>query len=110
MIKIQRRALCLFLILLLAVLPGCTSAQAASDMLESRVSRLETENYQLRSLLNRLESQINSLSQLQPRTPGANRSAPPVPPRGNRQVSSADPMFDRLATLAIELKQRVSKL
>lgn len=54
MTEIERRGFCILLILLLAVLPGCTSAQASSNMLESRISRLEADNYQLRSPINQL--------------------------------------------------------
>ncbi|MGB3208265.1 MAG: hypothetical protein WBB28_25045 [Crinalium sp.] len=98
------------LILWLAVLSGCTSAQAASDMFESRISRLEVDNYQLRSQLNQLQSKIDAISQSQYRIAQGNRTAPPVFPQGNKQRLSHDQMFDRLATLVIELKQRISKL
>ena len=110
MIKLQQRIFVVFLIFFLAVLSGCTSAQAASDMFESRISRLEVDNYQLRSQLNQLESQLNAISQSQYRIAQGNRTAPPVFPQGNKQRLSNDQMFDRLATLVIELKQRISKL
>ena len=110
MIKVHQRIFGVVLILLLSVLSGCTSAQAASDMFESRISRLEVDNYQLRSQLNQLESQINAISQSQYRIAQGNRTAPPVFPQGNKQRLSNDQMFDRLATLVIELKQRISQL
>ncbi len=100
----------IFVIWLLTALSGCTSAQAASDMFESRISRLEVDNYQLRSQLNQVESQLNAISQSQYRIAQGNRTAPPVFPQGNKQRLSNDQMFDRLATLVIELKQRISKL
>ena len=110
MIKVYQRIFGVVLILLLTVLYGCTSAQAASDMFESRISRLEVDNYQLRSQLNQLESQLDAISQSQHRIAQGNRTAPPVFPQGNKQRLSNDQMFDRLATLVIELKQRKSQL
>lgn len=110
MTQIRKTISTIILILLLAVLSGCTSAQAASDMFESRISRLEVDNYQLRSQLNQIQSQLNAISQSQYRITERNRTAPPALPQGNKQRLSSDQMFDRLATLVIELKQRISKL
>lgn len=110
MIKSYQRIFGLVLILLLTVLSGCTSAQATSDMFESRISRLEVDNYQWRSQLNQIQSQLNAISQSQNRIAQGNRTAPPSFPQGNKPRLSNDPMFDRLATLVIELKQRISKL
>ncbi|WP_228061062.1 hypothetical protein [Coleofasciculus sp. LEGE 07092] len=93
-----------------AILPRITLAQSTAAI-ESRLSRLEAENFQLRSQINRIESQLSSLSgrtSTQNRTP--NLPVPPVSPRANRQILSSDPMFDRLATLIIELKERVQVL
>ena len=99
--------LCLILILGIVLQPKHTLAQETS-YLESRISRLEAETYQLRSQINQLQSQVLGLNQSTQRT-GSTKPAPPIAPRGNRPAS-ADPMFDRLATLAIELKQRINKL
>lgn len=102
--------ICLALIFALGILSSRTLAQSSSA-LESRVSRLESDNFQVRSQLSRLESQLGQLSGRSPsQTPTPSRSAPQVPPRATRQVSSSDPMFDRLATLVIELKERVQAL
>lgn len=104
--------LCFAALLLLFVLP-VFSPGAASSILESRVSRLEADNAQLRSQLSRLESQVSRLSGLESSNVRANQprlSTPaPVPP-SPRQLPSNDPMFDRLATLVIELKERVVRL
>ena len=89
-----------------ALLPRLTIAQSAS-FLETRVSRLETENIQLRSQLSQINSQ---LARLAGGRATSNRPTPSVPSRSSRQVSSSDPMFDRLATLVIELKERVQAL
>ncbi|HEY9692952.1 MAG TPA: hypothetical protein V6D15_12135 [Oculatellaceae cyanobacterium] len=110
MAHIRQRILTIILIFLLAVLSGCTSAQAASDMFESRISRLEVDNYQLRSQLYQLESQLDAISQSQNRIAQGNRTAPPAFPQISKQRLSNDQMLDRLATLVIELKQRISKL
>ncbi|MEW5858844.1 MAG: hypothetical protein AB1861_15880 [Cyanobacteriota bacterium] len=99
--------LCLAIMLGIALLPKQTLAQETS-YLESRISRLEAETYQLRSQINQLQSQVLGLNQSTQRT-DSTKPAPPIGPRGNRPAS-ADPMFDRLATLAIELKQRINKL
>jgi uncharacterized protein YceH (UPF0502 family) len=95
------------LILTFTIFSSRTVAENSS-YLESRISRLETDNLQLRSQLNQLQSQINwQPSRSEP------RFNPPVPstiPSSNRSALSADPMFNRLATLVIELKERIGKL
>lgn len=105
--------ICLALILGLVLLPRLTLAQA-SGVLESRMARIEAENFQLRSQVSRIESQLATLSgrplssaqRLNRNTP-----TPQISSRTNRQpVSSSDPMFERLATLVIELKERVQSL
>lgn len=101
---------CIALIFALVILSGRTLAQSSSA-LESRISRLEVDNYQLRSQISRLESQLSELSgRSASQTPSPNKPPPPVPPRSNRQVLSSDPMFNRLATLVVELKERVQSL
>ena len=103
--------ICLALILGLVLLPRLTLAQSPG-LLESRIARIEAENFQLRSQVSRIESQLAQLSgrtRPQPSTP--NQPVPQISYRTNRrQVSSSDPMFDRLATLVIELKERVQSL
>lgn len=102
--------ICIALFLGLAILPRLTLAQS-TPALEGRISRLEADNFQLRSHFSRLESQLAELSGRSPSpTPSPIRPVPSVRPRTNRQVSSSDPMFDRLATLVIELKERVQAL
>ncbi|HBB34927.1 MAG TPA: hypothetical protein DDZ80_06815 [Cyanobacteria bacterium UBA8803] len=92
------------------ILPRLTLAQS-SAVLESRISRLESENFQLRSQISRIESQLSALSgRSLPQSPTPNQPAPPVTPRTSRQALSSDPMFDRLATLVIELKERIQVL
>lgn len=96
------------LFLLSTVFQLRTAAQGYSG-LESRLSNLEGDVRQLRAQMSRLESQATSIT---PPYPAPARSAPiPTPSRDrNRGNYSSDPMFDRLATLVVELKQRVSQL
>jgi hypothetical protein len=99
-IGIIRQIVIICLILLLP-LQSCTPAQAQGS-LESRISRLESEVFGLRAQVAQLQSQ--------PRRSGAGRqpSAPGASPGTAIPRPSADPMFDRLATLAIELKERLN--
>lgn len=100
-IKIIRQILVICLILLLP-LQSCVSAQAQGS-LESRISRLESEIFGLKAQVTQLQSQTTRRSGTgrQPSAPGTSASAAIPKP-------SADPMFDRLATLAIELKERLN--
>lgn len=83
----------------------------SSAALESRISRVESDNFQLRSQIANLEAQVATIKgQSSSQTPIIRPQPPVVPPRTNRQVRSSDPMFDRLATLVIELKQRIQAL
>jgi cell division protein FtsB len=99
--------ICLALLVTLTILSSRTLAQS-SFALESRISALEAENFQLRSQITRIESQLTGLSRQSPADPI--RVPSQVPPRANQQVSSSDPMFKRLATLVIELKERIQAL
>lgn len=103
--------LALALIFAVTILSSRTLAQS-SAALESRISRVESDNFQLRSQIANLEAQVATIKgQSSSQTPIPIRpQTPPVPSRANRQVTSSDPMFDRLATLVIELKQRVQAL
>ncbi|MEC4891956.1 MAG: hypothetical protein SAL07_01615 [Oscillatoria sp. PMC 1051.18] len=103
--------LCLTFCLTIAIIAVYWTPVQASSALESRIFRLETENNQLRSRLNRLENQVSRLggSDLAPTTRRIN-PPPRVPPEGIRGNLSSDPMFDQLATLVIELKERIQTL
>ncbi len=76
----------------------------ASSLTDSRVNQLE---YQVRSL----QTQV---SQLQSRLPGAASSSSDPAPRLEATAGSYDPsldaQFDNLATLVIEINQRVRAL
>lgn len=98
----------LTIVLLLGGLRLTASAQSSIN-LESRLSRLESESFQIRSQLSRLESLIANTSRSNsPATPRI--AAPPTETPPYRSVSPRDPMFDRLATLVVELKQQVNQL
>ncbi|GAB4174528.1 MAG: hypothetical protein Fur006_04390 [Coleofasciculaceae cyanobacterium] len=111
--------ICLALFVVFALLPRLTLAQSP-PFLESRIARLESENFQLRSQLNRIESQLAQLTGQStasrretpslPQKPSPNPSASQSRSRTNRSALSSDPMFERLATLVIELKERVQTL
>jgi chaperonin cofactor prefoldin len=103
-----KRIVLISLIFVLGVVfvPRLTLAQSPA-FLESRVNRLETENAQLRAQMYQIQSQLNQLSgRPTPPKPAPN----PTSSRTRRQTLSSDPMFDRLATLVIELKERVQSL
>jgi hypothetical protein len=77
--------------------------------LTSRISRLESENSTLRSRISRLESDISRISS----TLGLNYTYSSPSDSGSATASpspTTDPMFDRLATLVIELRDRMITL
>ncbi len=95
---------------LIAIAIVIGNAKAEASALESRLSRLENTVFSLRSQISSLEREVRSLQRQQ-----RNNQPPPATPQAspNQRPSaniSDDPMFDRLATLAIELKQRLNKL
>ena len=95
------------LLLVLIAWGGVNTETASSQQVESRISRLESEFYGVESRLNRIESQLNQVGR------SGSPSAPPpsqINSGRNRSQLSRDQMFDRLATLVIELKQQVNKL
>ena len=95
----------LLTVLLLLLCTGIARNQSLGS-LNSRVSRVESENIRLRARITRLENQLRNLRQIKP----SGRTEPlPLPPSGPAP-SRNDPMFDRLATLVIELKERMNAL
>jgi len=96
----------LLLLLLLVFVPRFSNAQSIG--LESRISRLEAEIFQLRSRLSNLESQVSRVNQPS-RTPSSTPT-PQIPSPRQSKIPPSPEMFDRLATLVIELKERVQTL
>ncbi|MGG6293024.1 hypothetical protein ACQ4M4_01265 [Leptolyngbya sp. AN02str] len=92
------------IVVLLTMVP----ALAQSSGLDGRVSRLESENSQLRARVNQLESQVSRLGRSPAsRTP---QTPPPVVRGTEGSALAEDPVFQRLATLVIELRERIVAL
>lgn len=94
--------------LVIVIWIGLLSSPASSQQIESRLNNLQADFSRVLSRLNQIESQLN-----QNRQSGSSpRTTITVPSSGGRNVSQAEreKMFDRLATLVIEVKQQVNKL
>lgn len=101
-----RRFALLFLGILIGSIIAFSMSPAKASMDETRISRLESDLARLESEVNQLSSQIRSLDQVGDR-PRPSPVEVPAIARSQTSISSSDPMFDRLATLVIELKQRM---
>jgi hypothetical protein len=73
---------------------------------------IRSEITSLRSRVSRLESEIRSAGRSGNRPSNSSEPRQNTPPQevDGVVVGSSDPMFERLATLAIELKERVNSL
>lgn len=100
------RRLILAVFVVLGVWMGLLSHPAASQQIESRFNNLQADFNRVQSRLSRVESQLNQVSQC----PSQRMTL--TPPQGNaeRNLSQSEEMFDRLATLVVELKQQVNEL
>ncbi|MDZ8056282.1 MAG: hypothetical protein RMX68_033430 [Aulosira sp. ZfuVER01] len=78
---------------------------AASQQIDSRVNNLEADLRRVESQLSQIQSQLGQ-SRL---SPSPRSTLTPRQPRSLSQTER-DTMFDRLATLVVELKQQVNKL
>lgn len=98
------------LLLVLAILLGWQlSARAQStSQLDARLSRLESANTLLQSRISRLESSLSGAST------SRNITLPEAPsvsaPAASGSALAEDPVFKRLATLVIELRERIIAL
>lgn len=99
----------LALILLLTVLSRLTLAQSGG-YLESRLSRLESDSFSIRSELARLEAVVAQLGNRSNSAPIAINPPSQASPRVNRPLLSSELTSSRLATLVVELKQRINNL
>ncbi|MBD2439511.1 carbohydrate porin [Nostoc sp. FACHB-110] len=102
------KVLTLVVALVLILWGGLFSNTASSQQIESRLNNLEADVNRLESRFSQLESQLG-----QNRQPSSTRTT--LTPRqssgrGNLSQSERDKMFDRLATLVVELKQQVNTL
>lgn len=97
---------CIILVIAVIAWGGLVSVPASSQE-QSRINALEVDINGIESRLNRLEAQLNQF-----RSAGTPSSLPsPSINTGRNQTQlNRDQMFDRLATLVIELKQQVNKL
>ena len=95
--------LCIALLLVIIAWGGLVSAPASSQD-RSRINSLEVDINGIESRLNRIEAQLNQLRRYG--SAGAPLSEPPrdKPPLNSEQ------MFDRLATLVIELREQIREL
>jgi len=84
-----------------------TPSLAQSSGLEARVNRLESANSSLRARIGQLESQINRVSRSAAAAPTAPAPAAANPPTTGL---AEDPTFRRLATLVVELRDRIAAL
>ncbi len=100
--------LCTAVLILILFLGSLTPEIALSQQVESRLNALELDFRNLELRINQLESQLNQTRRgVSPRTPAT--STPNNRGRNQPQLSR-EQMFDRLATLVIELKQQVNQL
>ncbi|MBV6623384.1 MAG: hypothetical protein KI793_10670 [Rivularia sp. (in: Bacteria)] len=83
------------------------SGKAYSGLFESRLNNLESDFYRLESQVNRIETQLNRVGASGQKIPNQPLSQPRRRRLSQRQ---RDKMFDRLATLVIELKQDIQQL
>ncbi|MCW5317455.1 hypothetical protein GTQ43_27700 [Nostoc sp. KVJ3] len=86
---------------------GLFGSTASSQQVESRINNLEADFNRVESRLNQIESQLGQSRQ----SPSRRTTLTPQQSTASRgNLSQQDRMFDRLATLVIELKQQVNKL
>lgn len=104
MLRLLKPTVVIALLLLLTVLQGAASAQSVSQ-LSSQISRLESQNNLLQSRLSQLEAQVSQIGRASGvRIPAPQTRLPSASPL------ATDPMFNRLATLVIELRERIVAL
>ncbi len=103
--KIWALGVAMFLVII--IWGGILSYPALSQQIESRFYSLEADVNRVEVRLNQIESVLN-----QNRSPSSRLPVtfPQPAPNNRRSGSQQDAMFDRLATLVVELKQQVNKL
>lgn len=102
------RYLYLILLSLLLVFLLDRTVVAQSD------TAVRSELTSLRNRVSRLESQVNRLGGISPRSvsPSPRQASPSTTPRSvdGQLIGESDPMFERLATLVIEIREDVRNL
>jgi BMFP domain-containing protein YqiC len=73
---------------------------------------VRSELTSLRNRISRLESQVSRLGGASPRSVSPSQTSPPNTPRivDGQAIGESDPMFERLATLVIEIREDVRNL
>ncbi|MCT7967555.1 hypothetical protein NG799_14540 [Laspinema sp. D1] len=105
------RIILIFGLTLLLVFTGTSAQGSIADA--TRIARLESEIFSLRSQINRLQSDVARLGRQPAASPPISRPQPQeespsvLTPRQPNDPSLAQ-QFDNLAILAIELKQRIT--
>ncbi|MBE9210374.1 hypothetical protein IQ244_28505 [Nostoc sp. LEGE 06077] len=101
------QALGIAVALVIIIWAGLFSRTASSQQTESRLNNLQADFNRMESRLNQIESQLGNTRQ----SPNS-RTTITVPQSSRRNLSQSerDKMFDRLATLVVELKQQVNTL
>ena len=89
---------------------GALIPAPASSQVESRINALEVDINGLESRLNRIEQHNQLGSSGSPRVPLPAPSPSPSNSQQSRSQLNREQMFDRLATLVIELKQQITTL
>lgn len=107
------RIVLIFGLTLLLVFSGASAQGSVADA--TRIARLESEIFSLRSQINRLQSDVARLGRQPAASPPISRPQPPEDspavqtPRQPDDPSLAQ-QFDNLAILAIELKERMREV
>lgn len=102
--------LCIAVLAVIITWGGLVSAPASSQLVESRLSALEVDTNRIESRLNRIEAQLNQRGTESPRAPSSSPPPSPINSGRNRRQLNRDEMFDRLATLVIELREQIREL
>ncbi len=102
----------LTLILIVILWGGWFAKSASSQLNESRFANLEAQFYRLEGRLNQVEAQLGRIaSSGSASVPRQTISTPQSQRRGrNLSTQERDKMFDRLATLVIEVREQVNSL
>lgn len=109
---IMRRSIVkLCFVLLLSLIVGIVFQITYTKAVSAQsITSLSSEISRLRTRVNQLESEVRNLSRSMPRTTQPRQVSPPRTIDRGSTVELSDPMFQRLATLVIELKEQVKDL
>ena len=107
--KMSHKNTWFLLLIIIIVWFTVPSHSVFSQQLDSRIINLEFDINRLESRINQIELQLSQTRPLPP--PGNGNRKPSISSRGRRMSQTErDKMFDRLATLVIELKQDIKGL